>query len=73
MRTIIDIPENQLEKLIQFCKREKVSRAEAIRRAIFDYLRIVQTEPDDKVFGLWKGRKIDALNYQKRLRKEWDK
>ena len=26
----------------------------------------------DKVRGMWKGKKIEALEYQKRLRQEWD-
>lgn len=73
MRTIVDIPENQLQKLIRFCEREKVSRAEAVRRALREYLSSVQIEPDQGAFGLWKGKKIDALQYQKLLRKEWNR
>jgi hypothetical protein len=27
---------------------------------------------DHPAFGSWRGRKIDALNYQRTLRAEWD-
>jgi len=38
MRTIIDLPEDQLEGLAAVCEREKASRAEVIRRAVALYL-----------------------------------
>jgi len=34
MRTIIELPDAQLESLSRLCRREKISRAEAIRRAV---------------------------------------
>ena len=34
VRTIIDLPDDQLRKLSDYCQREHVSRAEAIRRAV---------------------------------------
>ena len=37
VRTIVDLPEEQIRKLTLFCRRERISRAEAIRRAIGRY------------------------------------
>jgi Ribbon-helix-helix protein, copG family len=34
MRTIVDLPQEQIRKLTLFCRREKISRAEAVRRAV---------------------------------------
>jgi ribbon-helix-helix CopG family protein len=39
MRTIVDLPQEQIRKLALFCRREKISRAEAVRRAVDRYLR----------------------------------
>lgn len=72
MRTIIDIPANQLEQLALFASQQKISRAELIRRAVADYLqRYVAVRADD-AFGLWRERNVDGVAYQQRLREEWD-
>ena len=73
MRTIIELPNEQVQALDAVCKREGISRAEAIRRAVAVYNRqqIVDTRP---AFGLWKGRRgvTDGVGYQRRARREWD-
>ena len=38
MRTIIDIPEEQIQNLAYVCNVKKISRAEIIRRAVAMYL-----------------------------------
>ena len=73
MRTIVDIPGGQLEGLDRHCKREGISRAEAVRRAV---ALLVGHEPAGAhaAFGLWRKRRggaVDGLVYQERLRKEW--
>lgn len=69
MRTIIDIPGDQLESLDALCGREEISRAEAIRRAVAAYLR--QESPAASAFGLWRGTRGSGLAYQEARRKEW--
>lgn len=72
MRTLIDIPAGLLADLERECRRENISRAEAVRRAIATYL-AQRPEPDlDAAFGIWKGRKIDSLKYVRKLRQEWE-
>lgn len=75
MRTLIDLPKQQLDALTEVSKHFRISRAEAVRRAVADYLRKNDSRPGGKDvgFGLWKGRKVDALAYEARLRKEWDR
>lgn len=71
MRTIIDVPEEQIEALDRWCTAEGVSRAEAIRRAVDALLQRTRAAQATPAFGLWRGRKIDSVAYQRALRREW--
>jgi len=70
MRTIVEIPDHDIQGLDMLCGREHISRAEAIRRAVAGYLKVNQGDAD-VAFGLWQGRGIDALSYQNDIRDEW--
>ena len=70
MRTIIDIPDEQIRPLAEQCKEESISRAELIRRAIALYLEQRRRKGRD-AFGLWRGRGQDGVEYQRSLRSEW--
>jgi metal-responsive CopG/Arc/MetJ family transcriptional regulator len=69
MRTIIELPDIEVERLEEVCTRLGISRAEAIRRAVTLFLGL---EKQEEAFGMWKDRGIDSLHYQKSLREEWD-
>ncbi len=70
MRTLVDIPERQIEELIRISKAEKVSRAEIIRQAVAAFIEM--KKPDTvEAFGLWKEHEVDGLTYQEQLRSEW--
>jgi metal-responsive CopG/Arc/MetJ family transcriptional regulator len=71
MRTIVDLPEEQLRVLAEVCRREQISRAEAVRRAVAEYASHRATGEAEKAFGLWRGRRADGLAYERRLRREW--
>ena len=71
MRTVIELPDEQLRQLADVCRREGVSRAEVIRRAVADYLDARQVRDGDDVFGLWRDRNLDGLQYERRRRREW--
>ena len=70
MRTLIDIPEKQIQALTAISQAEKVSRAELIREAIAYYLEKKKPLSDD-AFGLWKNHQVDGLAYQEQVRSEW--
>jgi predicted transcriptional regulator len=79
MRTIVDIPNDSLQKLDHWATACKVSRAEAVRRAISDFIERTAL-PKDAGFGLWTknqpgGYKLqperDGLLMQLSLREEW--
>ena len=81
MRTLIDVPENQLKELSRICAARKLSRAEAVRQAVAAFIQ-QNGASRDAAFGLWKGQKVclpgddeplpeDGLAYQEKLRSEW--
>lgn len=71
MRTIIDLPDEHRDALARLCERDGISRAEAIRRAVQDYTKGRGADTDGSAFGLWRGRKVAGLAYERDLRKEW--
>jgi len=73
MRTLVDIPDDQLAELAKIARQEKVSRAALVRRAVANLLEASRANPKDALaasFGLW-GPGEDGLAYQERLRSEW--
>ncbi len=72
MRTIVDLPEKQIEALMTIGKQTQLSRAELMRRAVAEYLARHKPEQQDTAFGLWRNRTEDGLSYQERMRVEWD-
>lgn len=77
MRTIIELHTTQVQALDSYCAAEKVSRTEAIRRAVDSFLPSQGNHKrditQDPAFGLWKRKKIDGLKLQRTLRDEWDR
>jgi hypothetical protein len=79
MRTIIDLEDSQASRLDAWAKAEKVSRAEAVRRAVNQMLERA-TAPQGTGFGLWaQGNAMrkgvpperDGLVLQRAMRDEW--
>jgi metal-responsive CopG/Arc/MetJ family transcriptional regulator len=71
MRTLVDIPEDELEELNSLSKSRKVSRAELIRQAVAGFLAQNKAGLEDS-FGLWKSKGMDGVVYQEKLRNEWE-
>jgi len=72
MRTIVDLPEEQIEVLKRLSKQTRSSRAELVRRAIAEYLQRHDSELTEDAFGIWRHQPRDGLDYQRRMREEWD-
>ncbi|MGK2964257.1 MAG: ribbon-helix-helix protein, CopG family [Tepidiformaceae bacterium] len=81
MRTIIDLPEDQLSALAEVCRIGGISRAEAIRRAVDLYLKDAERLAEEQAekarafkaaFGSWKHRGVDTDTYLAEIRAEWD-
>jgi metal-responsive CopG/Arc/MetJ family transcriptional regulator len=70
-RILVDLPETQMAELAALVKTERRPRAAVIRQAIETYIAQYRRSPGTNVFGLWKDRKIDGLEYQQEIRSEW--
>lgn len=73
MRTIVELPNEQIEALDGICRRDGISRAEAVRQAVSLLMRDRGTSRSGLAFGIWQGRRTaDGLAYQEKLRREWN-
>ena len=79
MRTIIELDDAQVSRLDDWAKTEKVSRAEAVRRAVKQMLERASA-PQGTGFGLWAQNSVlggcvpperDGLVLQRAMRDEW--
>jgi metal-responsive CopG/Arc/MetJ family transcriptional regulator len=70
MRTLVDIPSEQIRSLAELSARFRRPRAALIRDAIAEYL-ANHRPPAEDAFGLWGKTAPDGLKYQKKLRAEW--
>jgi ribbon-helix-helix CopG family protein len=73
MRTLVDIPDEDIKQLDDLATREKKSRAAEIREAVKLYL--VQKRDKgwiDRGYGYWAGRSDigDAVEYQRAMRED---
>ena len=71
MRIIIGLPESDRETLDALSRQLGISRAEAVRRAVAEFLKAHRTACDDALFGIWRSRNENALAYEDRTRVEW--
>ncbi|HZJ08492.1 MAG TPA: ribbon-helix-helix protein, CopG family [Trueperaceae bacterium] len=71
MRTIIDLPEDLAQALDAMGRERGASRAALVREAVRDYLDRNRRDPRE-AFGLWRDRTEEAIDYQERLRDEWN-
>ncbi|MCP9817775.1 CopG family transcriptional regulator [Synechococcus sp. GreenBA-s] len=70
MRTIIDLPAADRERLDALCRARGLSRAEALRQALRTWLS-AQTPDHKQAFGLWRQRPESSLDLERSLREEW--
>ena len=72
MRTLVDLPKEQLDALARLCEQQKISRAEAVRRAVHRLLK--ESAPEDRKdmgFGIWKHKRLESRKFVDKLRSEW--
>jgi len=71
MRTIITMDDKDASELEKLCHHKGWSRAKGIREAVKTYLQNQKIYEKKEVFGIWKDRSIDGLQYEESLRSEW--
>ena len=76
MRILVDIPDLKIKALTLMSKQRRVSRAALVREAVSAYIdansHAEKHAAREAAFGLWKRRGVDGLEYQKKIRAEWD-
>ena len=76
MRTIVDIPKDSIDALGSICEKKHISRAEAIRRAVSEFIEqqrcLSNVADENKAFGIWSHKQVNALEYEDNIRSEWD-
>ena len=73
MRTLIDLPEDDMQWLDRKAAELGKSRAAVVREAVAAYRAEAATSGIDQAFGLWKDRTDigDAVQWQRRERASW--
>ena len=71
MRTLVDIPDAQIEALTALCARATQPRAALVREAIAEYLAKRTLPKQTGAFGLWGAGIEDGLTFQEKARAEW--
>ncbi|HBK09337.1 MAG TPA: CopG family transcriptional regulator [Acetobacteraceae bacterium] len=71
MRTLIDLPDTQIQALAALCERVHQPRAAIIREAVAEYLERRTQKSTSSAFGLWGKEGADGLAYQEKVRAEW--
>lgn len=69
-RTIIDIPSEQLRAVDRICRALRISRAEAVRRGLDDFVSRNEAVQEEG-FGLWRGANVSAADLFATLRRRW--
>lgn len=66
-----------MEALAELCASERISRAEAIRRAVAAMIEERRADREEgilqRTFGAWKHLGIDTDTYLAEIRSEWDR
>ena len=75
MKVLINFSEEQIAALDKIAQRRKSPRMKVVQEAIDFYLSQKSLRDDGLLpgFGTWKGKKIDGLLYQRKIRGEWEK
>ncbi len=75
MRTLIDLPEDDMRWLDRKAAELGKSRAALVREAVSGYRARVGGEGLKRYIGLWKDREdiVDGLSYERSIRAEWDR
>jgi len=75
MRTLVEIPDEDIQWLDRKASEEGKSRAALVREAVTKYRSSEGLQGIQRYFGLWSKRDDvgDGLDFQRRIRAEWDR
>lgn len=70
-RTLIDLDDAQMKALDDVAAAARRSRASLIRQAVDEFLKKERAASEEEAFGLWGCKKVDGLEFERKLRAEW--
>ena len=75
MKVLINFSEEQVEALDKIARSRKSPRMRIVQEAVDYYLSQESLKKGESLngFGAWKGKKIEGLQYQRKMRGEWEK
>lgn len=75
MRFLADLSDDDMKWLDARAAEEGKSRAAVLREAVGAYRAAQSKQGIERYFGLWSktGSTIDGLDYERRVRGEWDR
>jgi hypothetical protein len=71
VRTIVDLPQEQIGALARLCEAQQISRAEAVRRAVSRLLEESAAGRKDVGFGLGKRKRVSSRRFVGKMWSEW--
>lgn len=71
-RILTDMPEETVKRIEEVAARRKISRAEFIRQAVDQALAAEAQASFESAFGAWQDFDEDGVDFQRRLRGEWE-
>jgi metal-responsive CopG/Arc/MetJ family transcriptional regulator len=71
-RILTDMPEETVKRIEEVAARRKISRAEFIRQAVDQALAAEAQASFESAFGAWRDFDEDGIDFQRRLRGEWE-
>jgi hypothetical protein len=71
VRTLVDIPNEDLEVIGSVTAKLGISRAEFVRRALTASLVPYRDADQADAFGILRGKLPDGMAYQEKVRGEW--
>ncbi len=78
VRAVISFDDKELKRIDALARKTKRSRAQVIREVMSQHLKKEDVQPTWKELvsqtaGMWKHKNIDGVEYQRKLRAEWDR
>jgi hypothetical protein len=75
MKVLINFSEEQVDALDKIARHRKCPRMRIVQEAVGYYLSQQSLAKGESLtgFGAWKGKNVDGLQYQRKIRGEWEK
>ena len=72
MKLAVDLPDELLAEIDRLATARQCSRDAIIQAAVAAHLAERRRRRRAQAFGLWGDQQTDGLEYQRKLRSEWD-